>query len=1037
MPINNHLIVALGGTGGRMLYAFRRMLYSKHRAFEPATANIRYLYVDSSTIDIQSLAKNYPVLGGSTKLADSSVQAIPGTVGLRAILDNPQAYPTISGWLGGRENFESILNSVPAGRTEASQIRRLGRVLFAQAASPIRSLMTKHIQDLRQTRRENIPQSNEVAIHFLCGLAGGTGSGSIVDAVAQARATFPQDVRIYIYAFLPERYPVPPEKAGPRYHLNAYASLRELSALSVGSWNPHDVSRSDGQRFKDLPTPFDVCYLFTNENRGPEGHSVTLNPLTETPELAAAFLDQKICEAGNFRWREGGNAWETQESYMVGGAAQNGETASRRSNRPVRSRRFFSFGVKSIRFPESEIEEYLTYGIGRSASLQLLHNAWLDNQGYVDKAPPVDFTPIVRSPAERMLNLLTDFHLTLEAPITASESKLNWEPYAELWQRLGSHYSQEAVDVTEFPNQMDRLKGEFEKAFKKQFRNEGVEQFFRGLGDGSGVKAQAETIRQRVEAGLIEAWTHAKLSASDLEAKLKELLTAIDQWTEQHRQKAVATLPENESQDGGEIRDIATQIAQNADRYNQCGLAARAMGSHKRLVAANSDLMASHYALRTRHHAHVYACEKLLPYVKSLLLRLKEESGEFARFITEQAEALRREQDVRCQESEANDLTKQTVKHYDVKYVRRMAGDIVRDRQDMEANAASVRAALVAPLGPTWTFGQFTTTVREETFRRTVEDVCRKGAYQLHNSYVARNPGANRVLGTNVLDVLERKLGTNPEALQAFATEIMRTASNFLPLDDREIFRNASGVPDPNDPANVICCTTTTVVMPSGGNPEFRKALESAFQGSVRGQMYIAENANSTQELSIVRITNVMPARFAGGLRYYRDQYLDYIRREPKETGKIFLEGDGAELPDLYVPETNPESMRPILMLATELGIVKKMEDNRGRQKLFVVSKDRYGEEVLVSELGETEEESLEKATLDDMEDLTTGVREVLERDYWHDAEKSALRDRLVARVREQNAGKLASDPAAQRRLKARDAAVELVEKTEAVAHAR
>ena len=156
MPINNHLIVALGGTGGRMLYAFRRMLYSKHRAFEPATANIRYLYVDSSTIDIQGLAKNYPVLGGSTKLADSSVQAIPGTVGLRAILDNPQAYPTISGWLGGRENFESILNSVPAGRTEASQIRRLGRVLFAQAASPIRSLMIelksqpqyiKHISD--------------------------------------------------------------------------------------------------------------------------------------------------------------------------------------------------------------------------------------------------------------------------------------------------------------------------------------------------------------------------------------------------------------------------------------------------------------------------------------------------------------------------------------------------------------------------------------------------------------------------------------------------------------------------------------------------------------------------------------------------------------------------------------------------------------------------------------------------------------------------------------------------------------------------
>ena len=140
MPIHNHLIVGLGGTGGNMLYAFRRLLFNKYRAFEPPTANIRYLYIDSSNIDIQSLAKNYPVLGGNTRLPDTSVQAIPGNVGLRAILDNPNAYPTVSSWLGGRENFESILNSVQAGRTEAAQIRRLGRVLFTQSAGAIRHL---------------------------------------------------------------------------------------------------------------------------------------------------------------------------------------------------------------------------------------------------------------------------------------------------------------------------------------------------------------------------------------------------------------------------------------------------------------------------------------------------------------------------------------------------------------------------------------------------------------------------------------------------------------------------------------------------------------------------------------------------------------------------------------------------------------------------------------------------------------------------------------------------------------------------------
>ena len=418
-------------------------------------------------------------------------------------------------------------------------------------------------------------------------------------------------------------------------------------------------------------------------------------------------------------------------------------------------------------------------------------------------------------------------------------------------------------------------------------------------------------------------------------------------------------------------------------------------------------------------------------------MRLKDDVAEFASFITEQAESLRKDQDARCQESEANDLSKQTVKHYDVKYVRRMASDVIRDRQDMEANASAVRAALVNELGPTWTFGQFTGTVREEVFRRKVEEVCRKGAYQMHDSYVARNPGANRILGTNVLDVLERKLGRNPEALQAFATEIMRTASNFLPLDEEEVGYHGSGVPDPSVPANVICYTTNTVVMPQGGNPEFRKALESAFQGASRGQMYIAENTNSTQELSIVRITNVMPARFSASVKYCRDQYLDYLKREPKETGKIFLEGDGSQLPDLYVRKSTPGVLRPIFLLAQELELVEKMKNSHGRLKYFIVGRDRYGDKTLEAELGETEEQSLEAGTLDDLETLSTRVDEALQRDYWHDDQKVALRDRIVARVREQNAGQSASESGVQERLKARDAAIELIEKTEAVAHAR
>lgn len=45
--MDNHLIIALGGTGGKMLRSLRRTIYQNLRREEPPTVNIRYLYVDS------------------------------------------------------------------------------------------------------------------------------------------------------------------------------------------------------------------------------------------------------------------------------------------------------------------------------------------------------------------------------------------------------------------------------------------------------------------------------------------------------------------------------------------------------------------------------------------------------------------------------------------------------------------------------------------------------------------------------------------------------------------------------------------------------------------------------------------------------------------------------------------------------------------------------------------------------------------------------------------------------------------------------
>ena len=107
--------------------------------------------------------------------------------------------------------------------------------------------------------------SVNTVFHVCCGLAGGTGSGSVVDAVSQIRANNPDTrYKIIIYALLPERDP-DGNKAGPNYHANGYAALAELNALAVGAYQPYDISGLSSGRLS-LQDPFNCCYLFTDEN---------------------------------------------------------------------------------------------------------------------------------------------------------------------------------------------------------------------------------------------------------------------------------------------------------------------------------------------------------------------------------------------------------------------------------------------------------------------------------------------------------------------------------------------------------------------------------------------------------------------------------------------------------------------------------------------------------------------------------------------------------------------------------------------------
>ena len=191
-----------------------------------------------------------------------------GDLRLETRLENVQDYPNIKPWIGNRSQWNDILRSFSGGATLGGQKRRLGRFLFACNASEFLKALKVQVAELKGRSYET-----DVTFHVCAGLAGGTGSGSIVDTLSQIRKVFPyssapspslpDQFRILVYAGLPDTLPRPNWDTG-NYHANGYAALAELNGFGVGKLEPHDVS-GNGERLKVI-TPFNGCYLFLNEN---------------------------------------------------------------------------------------------------------------------------------------------------------------------------------------------------------------------------------------------------------------------------------------------------------------------------------------------------------------------------------------------------------------------------------------------------------------------------------------------------------------------------------------------------------------------------------------------------------------------------------------------------------------------------------------------------------------------------------------------------------------------------------------------------
>lgn len=925
--MGNHLIIGLGGTGGKIIRSMRKMIYQNLRREDPENVNIRYLYVDSDDSLMGIDDESWKTLGRSVQLPQSSKLLIAG-MGLQSVIDNVNDYPGIRPWIGDRHQWRSILGSARGAQIAGGQKRRLGRFLFANKVEDFNKLVGKLVREMTDSGQTGIK------FHVCCGLAGGTGSGTVVDAVTQLRAKFGSDKskRIFIYALLPERQPNP-DWAGPNYHANGYAALLELNALAVDAWRPHDIS---GQRVTQsefnveakrlqVQDPFNGCYLFTDENAA--GYRANVD--RELPDIAASFLYHKIITAADIG-ESGLNNLSRQERFEMQGGARGVEGEREHEDGPsTRSGRFFTFGIKQLAYPEEEILEYLTFSFAEQAALQLRFNNWSEAVGYADEPRNQSFDAEIRSKETQNRWRITDSHLTLSEGILEDEREnARWKSIEADWSNAASNYLLLVQESGNKEQWADKLDQRFEKRFADEFRGQGVSTFY----------AQRRRIRKRylseirgiIERELFDKWITGSQSMQELSQMLTDLRRELE---ERHREMDGRIAQQQE------IAETYLERANANDaEWGKVGvLSSWVLNKYEKLLKAKAQNLERHYVARTRIEALQFA-KSLLGALLDELDDLKGEVDRAASTLTQAIDRFRDEVAARINDEGAKDLEKQVIRFYDPAAVRELSTRLVKDRDVQATQTAQMRQRVADLVGREPTFAKF----NENASLGNLVDLFQKqgaeNAQTAHDSALAE--GGKALLGVSIIDRLYERFGSDRERLELYIDRVVKQAQTFARFSSEEKAKQV--------PSRAKDFITFTFILPdTKDHPEFAEALEEALKQAVPSGA-AAEVAISPQrknEIVILNVASSFPVRFLKPVEFLKERYEARKASSDSAALEIHLEGDGSAFPRLYQPSVEEirREARPYLLLARALGLFTVEEDRAGKPSLVYEVVDEDG----------------------------------------------------------------------------------------------
>lgn len=933
----NYLLIGLGGTGGKILKEFKKRLYREYpddterTKMQPA---IEFLYVDSIREMMNDDHKDptWRVLGRDVTFTTNEFLPIKSELnGISQVLDHVEDYPGLKYIVRNGNAMRTTLGEIGSA---AGQKRRAGRIMFASNCSKFMAALAGKYNQLRSRTKKD-------TLHVLVftGLAGGTGSGSIIDVVAQTRKKYPQ-AEIDVYAMVPELN-IPEGYGEGRYHQNGYAALRELSALNVpNGFRPSDVLTGEEHvTFNEDNLKQFGLVLFSNVNEnGIEVSSTTKNPelhrLVADTVYFSIFLPKTPETQDYFRAWSCENKDENLVEYDT--RAKNGDRI------PRRTKTVSTFGIKRIIYPESRIMEHIGYSISERIIWQMHYNNFKEEgEGYVNEPIHKDYSEYTKNDGLMREWRLDDSHLMLNERILDSDKK--FDTFDSFWDMVTTFYSYQDAKTND-SEPLRYLEIYCEDQYKHQFRlKQGVEDYYKDKSSDKVLREQAKAIVDAIERHLYSQWYDGKYSMADLMGICEEILLYLKKKSDANESE-IAKCDEN-------IETFIDDRIANNDAFNHAGLLKRAVGGSSRIYSDHQLILKDIYVERTRKVAKQFEGR--------LLLRLRAEFEDFLQQMNDFVARLVKSEDTlvkavtdRTRRNTDLDVSKTIVEVSEDEKMYDFEEKLYRDRTKMDTMASIMRHKLVKD--QTYAhFGDLALQIGDET----VEDIADQYLADQIRAYHADDDDFRRdkIIGINVLQELQKLLRNTPGMdIDQFAKSIIDQCGVFLKLNSVEINKHKNNNPDPNVKPETINQTSILISLPNYEGDDnlkkFAKELEEAFRRqnpAQNGKINIDHSSAKQNEITVVAVRYLFPIRCLTWLPQFKKEYDNLINSKNEGDRKqnaiiLHSEGDGSDLPQLEGEGEGPkgDDLIACFYLAVASGILAWGHNERGEHGWCYVQED-------------------------------------------------------------------------------------------------